>query len=139
MRTALVIAMVVSQGCSEFGRYIMNDVRTKAVAAVRAELAQASDVELRTTGKHGEGLYVYSVDRSGNPEFVWLFVHAKQLFAIGTEELALTPRVPLLGDANDHVRHEVELIRVSRQEILDYLRSRREGEYVSHALPGKDN
>jgi len=138
---ALVIALLLCPGCSEYAAvadHMVNRVIENAVAAVRAELPprQASGLELRTTGTRGNGLYIFSVDRSGNPEFVWVFVREGYLYALGKEELALTPRLPPIEAAPAHVQREAGLVHLSRQNILHDLASH-EGRYVSHPPPTK--
>jgi hypothetical protein len=141
MSAALVIALLVCPGCSEYAAvadHMVNRVIENAVAAVRAELPsrQASDLELRTTGTRGNGFYIFSVDHSGNPEFVWVFVREGHLYALGKEELALTPRLPLVEAAPADVQREAGLVHLSRQNILHDLASHG-GKYVSHSPPTK--
>ena len=138
---ALVSAVLTSAGCSEYAAvadHMVNRIIENAVAGLRAELppAQASQLELRTTGTRANGFYVFSVDRSGNPEFVWVFVREGHFYALGKEELALTPRLPLIEAAPADVQREAGLVPLSRPRVLQDLASR-DGRYVSHPPPAK--
>ena len=135
----MVLAVLASPGCSEYAavaEHTANRVFENAVTSVRSELpaAQASSLELRITGTpNGSGFYIYSVDRSDNPEFVWVFVCDGHIYALGKEEHALTPRITLIEDAPDDLQRESGLAHLSRQEIVHDVASRSaRGRYVSH-------
>jgi hypothetical protein len=138
---ALVSAVLMSAGCSEYAAvadHMARGVIANAVAAVRAELPpqQAAGLELRTTGTRANGFYIFSVDRAGNPEFVWVFVREGHLYALGKAELALTSRLPLIEAAPADIQREAGLFPLSRQSVLQDLASR-DGRYMSHPPPAK--
>lgn len=145
--SAMYIAAITLScvACTGIAQQMVEQLRRAATEAVRRELVRGDEqIELRTRGNAwGEGLFVYAIGDSQHQGFVWLYVR-ERIYALGKEELAMTPSVPLLVDAPRDVQGAAGVTGVSRKDILESLtspapkrRSGREPEDFQHRARGR--
>jgi hypothetical protein len=114
-------------GCDQWIEQSLEGFRQDAVSAVDAQLDGKfkGRISLRTEANQwGEGLIVYSDDPNSESQFIWVFARGEreyQAYAFGKEEIAVTPRMPLLSSARQDVRRSVGLTNVSREQIREFL------------------